>query len=154
MAPATPAEAAAPYSNSKTGVDAEDAFVAKEQALRRAAANRCVIVVAGPPGGGKSTFIRSSLLPRLHKAGRRAALLQHKFAQEFGLSWGSDEWDDASRPVAFASVFDFGSGCICLRSRVFSSDFSISSAKARSAFSRDLLHATTSFRGILSWARS
>jgi G3E family GTPase/nitrite reductase/ring-hydroxylating ferredoxin subunit len=117
MAPAGASKPTSEAPASKTDVDAEDAFVAKEQALRRAAANRCVIVVAGPPGGGKSTFIRSSLLPRLHKAGRRAALLQHKFAQEFGLSWGSDEWDDASRPVAFASVFDFGSGCVCCSPR-------------------------------------
>ncbi|KAH8066405.1 hypothetical protein JL722_845 [Aureococcus anophagefferens] len=117
MAPAGASKPTSEAPASKTDVDAEDAFVAKEQALRRAAANRCVIVVAGPPGGGKSTFIRSSLLPRLHKAGRRAALLQHKFAQEFGLSWGSDEWDDAARPVAFASVFDFGSGCVCCSPR-------------------------------------
>ena len=44
-------------------------------------------------------------------------MLKHKFAQEFGLSWGSDEWDDAGRPVAFASVFDFGSGCVCCSPR-------------------------------------
>ena len=46
--------------------------------------DRCVIVVTGPIGYGKSRFIRRHLLPALHKQQRKIALLEHRFSSEFG----------------------------------------------------------------------
>ena len=96
---------------------AERAFVEREAQLRRAAAARGVIVVTGPPGGGKSVFIRETLLPRLVAAGKRVALLEHKFAQEFGTAALGDCVEFLAWPDAKGAVFDFGSGCICCSPR-------------------------------------
>ena len=38
--------------------------------------DRAVVVVTGPPGCGKSRFVRDELLPALHKAKRGVALLE------------------------------------------------------------------------------
>ena len=74
--------------------------------------DRCVIVVTGPIGYGKSRFIRRHLLPALHKQKRKVALLEHRFSSEFG-QHARQPSKELAFPEATANVFDFGGGCVC-----------------------------------------
>ena len=73
---ATPAPAAAASNTRNTTMPEEIANPLPE--------DRCVVVVTGPIGYGKSRFIRRHLLPALHKQQRKIALLEHRFSSEFG----------------------------------------------------------------------
>ena len=74
--------------------------------------DRCVVVVTGPIGYGKSRFIRRHLLPALHKQQRKVALLEHRFSSEFG-QHARKPPKELAFPEACANVFDFGGGCVC-----------------------------------------
>mmetsp|Transcript_22373 Transcript_22373/g.68700 ORF Transcript_22373/g.68700 Transcript_22373/m.68700 type:complete len:424 (+) Transcript_22373:970-2241(+) len=78
--------------------------------------DRCVIVVTGPIGYGKSRFIRRHLLPALHKQQRKVALLEHRFSSEFGQHARQPPKELAFKE-ATANVFDFGGGCVCCSPR-------------------------------------
>ena len=78
--------------------------------------DRCVIVVTGPIGYGKSRFIRRHLLPALHKQQRKIALLEHRFSSEFGQHARQPPKELAFKE-ATANVFDFGGGCVCCSPR-------------------------------------
>ena len=78
--------------------------------------DRCVVVVTGPIGYGKSRFIRRHLLPALHKQQRKVALLEHRFSSEFGQHSRQPPKELAFKE-ATANVFDFGGGCVCCSPR-------------------------------------
>ena len=78
--------------------------------------DRCVIVVTGPIGYGKSRFIRRHLLPALHKQQRKVALLEHRFSSEFG-QHARKPPKELAFPEACANAFDFGGGCVCCSPR-------------------------------------
>ena len=78
--------------------------------------DRCVVVVTGPIGYGKSRFIRRHLLPALHKQQRKVALLEHRFSSEFG-QHARQPPKELAFDGATANVFDFGGGCVCCSPR-------------------------------------
>ena len=112
--------------------------------MAKRTADRAVVVVTGPPGGGKSRYIRRTLLPYLRKQGRTLALLEHRFSQEFG-QHNKPPPKDLAFPEATAAVFDFGAGCLCAgagRDPRFLDVARSDGARARSRGGRPRAHVT------------